>query len=65
LQQSDRSRGDARQRDLESVEQMAAEGAAYIPVWLVTPRAWSSTDLATPEFDGNGQVVLARLQEQR
>ena len=44
---------------------MAAEGAAYIPVWLVTPRAWSRTSLATPEFDGNGQVVLARLQEVR
>jgi len=65
LLRSDRSRGDDRQRDLESVERMAAEGAAYIPVWLVTPRAWSSTALATPEFDGNGQVVLARLQEVR
>ena len=65
LLRSDRSRGDDRQRDLENVERMAAEGAAYIPVWLVTPRAWSSTELATPEFDGNGQVVLARLQEVR
>ena len=62
LLRSDRSRGDDRQRDLESVERMAAAGAAYIPVWLVTPRAWSSTALATPEFDGNGQLVLARLQ---
>ena len=65
LLRSDRSRGEDRQRDLERVERMAAEGAAYIPVWLVTPRAWSSTALATPEFDGNGQVVLARLQEVR
>ena len=62
LLRSDRSRGDDRQRDLESVERMAAAGAAYIPVWLVTPRAWSSTALATPEFDGNGQLLLARLQ---
>ena len=65
LLQSDRSRGDARQRDLKSVEQLAAEGAAYIPVWLVTPRAWGSTALATPEFDGNGQLILARLKEVR
>ena len=65
LLQSDLSRGDARQQDLERVEQMAAEGAAYIPVWLVKPRAWSRTSLATPEFDGNGQLVLARLQEVR
>ena len=63
LLRSDRSRGDARLQDLDIVERMAAEGAAYIPVWLVTPRAWSSTALATPEFDGNGQVILARLQE--
>ena len=62
LLRSDRSRGDDRLRDLESVERMAAAGAAYIPVWLVTPRAWSSTALATPEFDGNGQLLLARLQ---
>ena len=65
LLRSDRSRGKDRQRDLKRVEQMAAAGAAYIPVWLVTPRAWSSTAFATPQFDGNGQVVLARLQEVR
>ena len=63
LLRSDRSRGDARLQDLVIVERMAAEGAAYIPVWLVAPRAWSSTALATPEFDGNGPVILARLQE--
>ena len=63
LLRSDRSRGDARLRDLDQVETMAAEGAAYIPVWLVTPRAWSLPELATPEFDGNGRLKLARLQE--
>ena len=63
LLRSDRSRGSARLRDLDQVETMAAEGAAYIPVWLVTPRAWSLPELATPEFDGNGRLKLARLQE--
>jgi len=63
LLRSDRSRGEARLRDLDQVETMAAEGAAYIPVWLVTPRAWSLPELATPEFDGNGRLKLARLQE--
>ena len=63
LLRSDRSSGETRLRDLNQVEAMAAEGAAYIPVWLVTPRAWSLPELATPEFDGNGRLKLARLQE--
>ena len=44
---------------------MAAEGAAYLPVWLVTPKAWAQTTLAPPEFNGSGQLQLARLQERR
>ena len=65
LKRSDRSRGRKRLDDLEAIEAVAAEGAAYIPVWLVTARAWSQTTLATPEFDGNGQVRLAQLKEVR
>jgi peptide/nickel transport system substrate-binding protein len=63
LRRSDRSRGRNRLDDLEAIEAVAAQGAAYIPVWLVTARAWSQTTLATPEFDGNGQVRLAQLKE--
>ena len=65
LQQSDRNRGRKRLDELEAIEAMAAQGSAYIPVWLVTARAWSQTSLATPEFDGNGQVKLAQLKEVR
>ncbi len=65
LQRSDRSRGRKRLEELEAIETMAAQGAAYIPVWLVTARAWSQASLATPEFDGNGQVKLAQLEEVR
>ena len=63
LKQSDRSRGRKRLDELETIEAKAAQGAAYIPVWLVSARAWGQASLATPEFDGNGQVRLARLQE--
>ena len=63
LKQSDRSRGRQRLNELEAIEATAAQGAAYIPVWLVTARAWGQTNLAAPEFDGNGQVRLAQLQE--
>lgn len=63
LQQSDRSRGRKRLQDLDVIETQAAQGAAYIPVWLVTARAWSQRGVATPEFDGNGQVKLAQLEE--
>lgn len=65
LRRSNEQRGSARLQLLESVEVMAAQGAAYIPVWLVTPRAWSQTTLAKPEFDGSGQVLLERLRELR
>ena len=65
MQRSDRSRGRKRLEELEAIETMAAQGAAYIPVWLVTARAWSQASLATPEFDGNGQVKLAQLEEVR
>ena len=63
LLRSDEQRGPARLQQLESIEEVAASGAAYIPVWLVTPRAWSQTNLAEPEFDGSGQVLLERLRQ--
>ena len=47
---------------LRSIQAQAAAGSAYIPVWLVAPRAWSSTDLTPPRFDGSGYLRLAALQ---
>ena len=44
---------------------MSALGAAYIPVWLESPRAWGQTDLSVPEFDGSGHVRLNRLRRTR
>jgi peptide/nickel transport system substrate-binding protein len=42
---------------------MAAQGAAYLPVWLVTPKAWAQTDLDRPRFDGSGLLQLSQLKK--
>ncbi len=61
LQASDALRGPARLAPLKQVEQLSAQGAAYIPVWLEAPRAWGQTDLSIPDFDGSGRVLLHQL----
>ncbi len=61
LKRSDLIRGSNRLIELKRIEFEAAKGAAYIPVWLVTPRAWSQVNLSKPEFDSNGYVLLHRL----
>ena len=62
LEDSDRLVGAERSAMLRSIQAQAAAGSAYIPVWLVAPRAWSSTDLIPPRFDGSGYLRLAALQ---
>jgi len=63
LKQSDELRGQSRREKLNQIEVLAANGAAYLPVWLVRPRAWSQIHLAKPEFDNNGQLLLERLRK--
>lgn len=65
LRRSDSIQGPLRVKQLMAIDTMAAEGAAYIPVWLVTPKAWAQNHLAPPEFNGSGQLHLARLRERR
>lgn len=65
LRRSDALQGAERLNQLLKIDQDAATGAAYLPVWLVTPKAWAQTRLAPLEFDGNGQLQLARLREKR
>ncbi len=48
---------------LNLVEQAAAKGSAYLPVWLVTPKAWVQNYLSPPEFDAAGQLILGRLRQ--
>lgn len=61
LQRSDRLKGVDRLDQLNRIQTLTAEGAAYIPVWLESPRAWSQTQLAPPRFDGSGHLILRDL----
>ncbi len=61
LLSTDQLRGINRKRKLNQVEDIAAKGAAYLPVWLVKPRAWAQVHMAKPEFDTNGHLLLERL----
>ncbi len=62
LRSSDVLRGKARLDPLHRLEDLTAEGSAYIPVWLETPRAWSQTSISQPRFDGSGRVRLNQLR---
>ena len=63
LKLSDRLFGIERKKKLHAIEESAADGASYLPVWLVKPRAWAQNHLSTPEFDGNGQLLLDRIMK--
>ena len=65
LRASDALQGAERQSQLLAIDTTAAAGAAYLPVWLVTPKAWAQPHLAPPEFNGSGQLRLARLEAKR
>ena len=62
---SDNQEGAERDRTLKTLETIAAEGAAYIPVWLESPRAWSQRSVSEPEFDGSGHLRLDRLRRRQ
>jgi peptide/nickel transport system substrate-binding protein len=62
LQASEGLSGRARLEVLQTIQQRAAQGNAYIPVWQVAPRAWAQPWLAPPRFDGSGRLVLQALQ---
>jgi len=65
LLKSDTQEGDARRHALDRVEHLSADGAAYIPVWLDSPRAWAQLNLKPPQFDGSGQLMLADLERRQ
>ena len=47
---------------LIKVEQLAAKGSAYLPIWLVKPKAWSLKDISQPEFSSDGLIILKNLK---
>ena len=61
LEKSEELEDESRLNTLLKVEQLAAQGSAYLPVWLVKPKAWSLTDISQPEFSSNGLIILKNL----
>lgn len=62
LLRSEARTGGERLELLQRVEERTATAVPYLPLWLVTPRAWAQPGLATPRFDGNGRLLLQDLQ---
>ena len=61
LQESEYIEGDKRLQMLLNIEVNASKAFAYIPIWVVKPRAWVQNNIESPEFDGSGQLLLQRL----
>ncbi|AAQ00197.1 MULTISPECIES: ABC transporter substrate-binding protein [Prochlorococcus] len=61
LEKSETLFGDNRLNELKKVENLAKDGAALLPVWIVKPRAWSKTNLSQPKFDGSGKLLLGEI----
>lgn len=56
--------GPGRIKALKTVQQRAAQGVPYLPIWLVRSRAWARPPVSTPRFDGSGRLLLADLHRQ-
>jgi len=54
--------GEQRLALLRRVQRRAGEGVPYLPLWVVTPVAWSGLQVSSPRFDGSGRVVLSALR---
>ncbi|WP_269606318.1 ABC transporter substrate-binding protein [Prochlorococcus marinus] len=64
LEKSEESEGESRLKNLIKVEQLAAQGSAYLPIWLVNPKAWSLKDISQPEFSSDGLIILKNLKRE-
>ena len=63
LKSSDKVYGKKRLNKLKLIEHYAAKGGSYLPVWLVTPKAWAQNHISKPEFDSSGTLLLNRLKK--
>ena len=62
LEDSELLSGDSRLKLLFLAEDITAKHSAYLPVWLVKPKAWSQKDISRPIFNGNGFLELDKLK---
>ena len=64
LKESERLMGTNRLERLLQVEQYAASGGAYLPVWIVKPTAWAQININKPTFDGSGLLLMNRIKKE-
>ena len=62
MEKSEELDGENRLNNLIEVEKLAAQGGAYLPIWLVNPKAWSQKDISQPEFSKDGLIILKSLE---
>ena len=62
LEKSEELEGESRLNNLIKVEKLAEQGGAYLPIWLVNPKAWSLKDISQPEFSKDGLIILKKLE---
>ena len=62
MEKSEELDGENRLNNLIKVEKIAAQGGAYLPIWLVNPKAWSLKDISQPEFSKDGLIILKNLE---
>ena len=63
LEKSEGLDGESRLNTLVKAEQLAAKGNAFLPVWLVKPKAWSLENISKPEFSSNGLIIIKNLKK--
>ena len=62
LERSENLERESRFSTLIQIEQLAAMGNSYLPIWIVKPKAWSLKNISKPEFSSNGLIILKNLK---
>ena len=62
MEKSEELEDEIRINTLIKLEQLAAEGNSYLPIWIVKPKAWSLKNISQPEFSRDGLIILKNLK---
>ena len=62
LNESESLTGEKRLKKILEIEELAAKGYPYIPIWMVKPRAWSQLNIDNMKFNKRGQIDLKSIQ---
>ena len=64
LENNEELEGESRRNNLIKIEKIAAQESAFLPIWLVNPKAWSLEDISQPEFSSDGLIILKNLKRE-